>query len=57
MMSSCRRMIIGNSTYSWWAAWLNTLPDRQIVAPEYFLGRNLEVWYPRDIRVEGWTYL
>jgi hypothetical protein len=57
MMSSCKYMVIGNSTFSWWAAWLNMHADREIVAPEYFLGRNLQVWYPRDIKVDGWTYL
>jgi len=57
MMSSCARMIIANSTYSWWAAWLNTNSAPLIVAPEFFLGRSVGTWYPRDIRVEGWQYV
>jgi hypothetical protein len=57
MMSSCARVIIANSTYSWWAAWLNTNPSALIVAPEFFLGRNVGTWYPKDIRVEGWHYV
>jgi hypothetical protein len=57
MMSSCARMIIANSTFSWWAAWLNPIASRQILAPEFFLGRNVRTWYPRDIKVEGWRYL
>ena len=57
MMSSCARMIIANSTYSWWAAWLNPNPSALIVSPEFFLGRNVGTWYPKDIRVEGWNYV
>jgi hypothetical protein len=57
MMSSCARVIIANSTYSWWAAWLNPNPAALIVAPAFFLGRNVRTWYPKDIRVEGWHYL
>jgi hypothetical protein len=57
MMSSCARMIIANSTFSWWAAWLNPSVSREILAPECFLGRNVGIWYPRDIKVEGWRYL
>jgi hypothetical protein len=57
MMSSCARMIIANSTYSWWAAWLNQNRSALIVAPEFFLGRNVGTWYPKDIRVDGWHYV
>ena len=57
MMSSCGRMIIANSTFSWWAAWLNPNPSALIVAPEFFLGRSISTWYPKDIRVEGWQYI
>ena len=57
MMSSCAHMIVANSTFSWWAAWLNVNASALIVAPEFFVGRSAGVWFPKDIRVEGWQYV
>ncbi len=37
LMSACRRHIIANSSFSWWAAWLDPRPDKVVLAPRRWM--------------------
>ena len=41
MMASCGTNIIANSSFSWWAAWLNDNENKKVIAPQKWFGPKL----------------
>ncbi|NNF02069.1 MAG: alpha-1,2-fucosyltransferase [Bacteroidia bacterium] len=52
LMSYCDHNIIANSSFSWWSAWLNTNPQKMVVAPnKWFKTTRLDT---KDVIPESW---
>lgn len=59
LMSFCKYNILANSTYSWWAAWLNVNPNKQVFAPkQWYNSKILQNFYETsDFMPTSWNKL
>lgn len=49
--------VISNSTFSWWAAYLNQKINKIIYCPKYFLGFHLKKTMPPEIYPANWLQI
>ena len=47
-MSACDHHIIANSTFSWWAAWLNPKKDKRVISPRVWSAPQAPRQMPTD---------
>jgi hypothetical protein len=52
LMSQCRHNIIANSSFSWWAAWLNDNPGKTVIAPKKWFNNGPKD--TEDLIPENW---
>lgn len=53
-LMNAQTAIISHSSFAWWAAMLNNLPDKRILVPRYFLGFKVAREYPVNMIPDGW---
>lgn len=54
LMSLCSDAIIANSSLSWWGAWLQTNPNKKIIAQSPWFGERLSFNNVKDLIPENW---
>lgn len=53
LMKECHHHIIANSSFSWWAAWLDSMQNKIVIAPRiWFLNNKLNA---RDLIPDQWN--
>ena len=53
LMSLCKHNIISNSSFSWWAAWLNENPGKIVISPSKWVN-DPNINYGRGIIPQNW---
>ena len=58
IMAKCKSNIIGDSTFSWWGAWLDTNLDKIVICPEKWLtDPEMNAAYTQNLLPESWVRL
>lgn len=56
MAKKCEHNIIANSSFSWWASFLNDNPNKIIIAPKKWFGPGL-AHSPKDLITDDWKVI
>lgn len=54
VMKQAENVIIANSSFSWWGAWLNQNSDKIVICPENWFGPAYSHYNMNDIRPSDW---
>lgn len=56
LMQQCNHNIIANSSFSWWASWLNDSENQNVIAPQNWFNEN-EYFEPTRLIPTSWSII
>ena len=57
IMLNADKLIISNSTFAWWAAYLNNKPNLKTFAPKYWIGFKIGEEVPRGVMTKKFEWI
>ncbi|MGZ3902761.1 MAG: alpha-1,2-fucosyltransferase [Bacteroidia bacterium] len=57
LLQHAKNAVISNSSFYWWACWLNPDKDKKIIVPQYWLGFRKNIEYPTAIIPKEWIQI
>jgi len=54
LLRQATAVVVSNSAFAWWGAWLNQRPGARVVAPRHWLGFRFGWEYPPHVIPSGW---
>lgn len=57
LLREASAVVVSNSTFGWWGAWLNERGGKRVLAPQRWLGFNFGWEYPPRVIPSTWTQL
>lgn len=57
LLQHAKNAVISNSSFYWWACWLNSNADKKIIVPKYWLGFRKNIEYPTAIIPKEWMQI